>query len=404
MKEKVVAKVIDPLTDFLDDEVVGGVILFAAAALALIWSNSPWSDAYFDLWGTHLNVGLPGIAIDLDLQHWINDLLMAVFFFVVGAEIKRELVSGELKDPRDAMLPVLAALGGVALPAIIFVTIVGGGPGLHGWAIPAATDIAFAVGVLALLGDRISAGVRVFLLTVAIVDDIVAIVIIAAFYGDGLSLVWGLIAVTGLAAVFLFQRLGVWRIWPYVPLAAVVWLATYESGVHATIAGVALGLMVPVRPFRGRDINRKLEHSVHPVSAFIVIPLFALANAGIDLGGGVLGDALGSEITWGVIAGLVLGKALGISGTTFLALKLRLGTLPVGMRPAQVWGVGALGGIGFTVSLFIADLAFTDALLTADAKIGIFLGSILSGLIGASLLVRIRNPKAQRDVASSERP
>ncbi len=249
--EKVVAKVIDPLTDFLDDEVVGGVILFAAAALALIWSNSPWSDAYFDLWGTHLTVGLPGIAIDLDLQHWVNDLLMAVFFFVVGAEIKRELVSGELKDPRDAMLPVLAALGGVALPAIIFVTIVGGGPGLHGWAIPAATDIAFAVGVLALLGDRISAGVRVFLLTVAIVDDIVAIVIIAAFYGDGLSLVWGLVALAGLAAVFLFQRLGVWRIWPYVPLAAVVWLATYESGVHATIAGVALGLMVPVRPFRG---------------------------------------------------------------------------------------------------------------------------------------------------------
>lgn len=403
MKEKVVAKVIDPLTDFLDDEVVGGVILFAAAALALIWSNSPWSDAYFDLWGTHLTVGLPGIAIDLDLQHWVNDLLMAVFFFVVGAEIKRELVSGELKDPRDAMLPVLAALGGVALPAIIFVTIVGGGPGLHGWAIPAATDIAFAVGVLALLGDRISAGVRVFLLTVAIVDDIVAIVIIAAFYGDGLSLVWGLVALAGLAAVFLFQRLGVWRIWPYVPLAAVVWLATYESGVHATIAGVALGLMVPVRPFRGRDINRKLEHSVHPVSAFIVIPLFALANAGIDLGGGVLGDALGSEITWGVIAGLVLGKALGISGTTFLALKLRLGTLPAGMRPAQVWGVGALGGIGFTVSLFIADLAFTDALLTADAKIGIFLGSILSGIIGASVLMRIRNPEAQRDVASSER-
>lgn len=399
MKEKVVAKVIDPLTDFLDDEVIGGVILFAAAALALIWSNSPWSDTYFDLWATHLNVALAGISIDLDLQHWINDLLMAVFFFVVGAEIKRELVSGELKDRRDAMLPALAALGGVALPAIIFVTIVGGGPGLHGWAIPAATDIAFAVGVLALLGNRVSAGVRVFLLTIAIVDDIVAIVIIAAFYGEGLSLAWGLVALAGLAAVFLFQKLGVWRIWPYVPLAAVVWLATYESGVHATIAGVALGLMVPVRPFRGHDINRKLEHSVHPVSAFIVIPLFALANAGIDLGGGVLGDALSSEITWGVLTGLVLGKVLGISGTAFLALKLGLGTLPTGMRKAQVWGVGALGGIGFTVSLFIADLAFTDALLTADAKIGIFLGSILSGIIGASLLVRIRDPDVQSDEA-----
>lgn len=399
MKETVVAKVIDPLTDFLDDEVIGGVVLFAAAALALIWSNSPWSDAYFDLWGTHLNVAFAGISIDLDLQHWVNDLLMAIFFFVVGAEIKRELVSGELKDRRDAMLPALAALGGVVLPAIIFVTIVGGGPGLHGWAIPAATDIAFAVGVLALLGDRVSAGVRVFLLTVAIVDDIVAIVIIAAFYGEGFSLAWGLLALAGLAAVFLFQRLGVWRIWPYVPLAAVVWLATYESGVHATIAGVALGLLVPVRPFRGHDINRKLEHSVHPVSAFIVIPLFALANAGIDLGGGVLGEALSSEITWGVLAGLVLGKVLGISGATFLALKLGLGTLPTGMRSAQVWGVAALGGIGFTVSLFIADLAFTDALLTADAKIGIFLGSIVSGIIGATLLVRIRNPDVQRDEA-----
>lgn len=391
MKEKVVSKVIDPLTDFLDDEVIGGVVLFVAAAAALVWANSPWGDSYFDLWSTHLSVGLAGLEIDLDLQHWINDLLMAVFFFVVGAEIKRELVSGELKDRRDAMLPAFAALGGVALPAIIFATIVGGGPGLQGWAIPAATDIAFAVGVLALLGNRVSSGVRVFLLTIAIVDDIVAILIIAVFYGEGLSLAWGAIAIAGLAAVLLFQRLGVWRIWPYVPLAGLVWLATYESGVHATIAGVALGLMVPVRPFRGHDIGRKLEHSVHPVSALIVIPLFALANAGIDLGGGVLGNALGSEITWGVVAGLVVGKVLGISGTTLIALRLGLGTLPTGMRKAQVWGVGALGGIGFTVSLFIADLAFTDQLLTADAKIGIFLGSILSGIIGASLLARLRH-------------
>ncbi len=380
----------NPTADFLDDEVIGGVVLFAAAALALVWSNSPWSDSYFELWSTHLDLSLAGLSIDLDLQHWINDLLMAVFFFVVGAEIKRELVSGELKDRRDAMLPALAALGGVALPAVIFVTVVGGGPAADGWAIPAATDIAFAVGVLALLGNRVPAGVRVFLLTIAIVDDIVAIVIIAVFYGGGLSLAWGLVAVAGLLAVFGFQRLGIWRIWPYVPLAGLVWLATYESGVHATIAGVALGLMVPVRPFRGHDVNRRLEHTVHPVSAFLVIPLFALANAGIDLGGGALGEALSSEITWGIIAGLVVGKALGISGTTFLALKLGLGTLPSGMRRAHIWGVGALGGIGFTVSLFIADLAFTDPLLTGDAKIGIFLGSILSGIIGASLLSSIR--------------
>lgn len=388
MKDTVVRKVVDPLTDFVDDEVLGGLVLFAAALAALIWANSPWSESYFDFWGSYLNLNLAGLDINLDLQHWINDLLMAVFFFVVGAEIKRELVSGELKNPRDAMVPTLAALGGVALPALIFVAVVGSGPALDGWAIPAATDIAFAVGVLALLGKRISTGVRIFLLTVAIVDDIVAIVIIALFYGDGLSFTWLAVAVGGLLAVALFKKLGIWRIWPYVPLAAIVWLATFESGVHATVAGVALGLMVPVRPFRGRDINRKLEHRIHPVSAFLIIPLFALANAGIDLGGGVLGDSLNSEVTWGVIGGLMIGKLAGIAGTTFFALNLGVGTLPAGMRKPQVWGVAALGGIGFTVSLFITDLAFTDHLITDQAKIGIFIGSILSGLAGTLLLIK----------------
>ena len=322
---------------------------------------------------------------------------MAVFFFIVGVEIKRELVSGELKERKDAMVPVVAAIGGVALPAVLFTLIAGNGAGADGWAIPAATDIAFAVGILALLGNRISAGVRVFLLTIAIVDDIIAIAIIAAFYSGGVSLGWLAMALGGLLAVFVFQKLGIWRIWPYVPLAAVVWLATYESGVHATIAGVALGLMVPVRPFRGREIHRRLEHALHPVSAFLIIPLFALANAGIDLGGGVLGDALRSEVTWAVIVGLVVGKIFGISGAALLALKFGSGTLPAGMRPAQVWGVGALGGIGFTVSLFITDLAFTDVAVTDAAKIGIFLGSIISGVIGASLLLRIRGP--ERDEA-----
>lgn len=386
MKKKI-NKVVDPLTDFLQDEVWGGVVLLGAAVLALFWANSPWSESYFDLWGSYLNVAFAGIDINLDLQHWINDLLMAVFFFVVGAEIKRELVSGELKNPRTAVLPALAAVGGVAVPALIYVAVVGSGAALNGWAIPAATDIAFAVGVLALLGRRIPTGVRIFLLTVAIVDDILAITIIAAFYGDGLSFIWLAVAVAGLIGVLLFQRLGIWRIWPYVPLAAVVWLATFESGIHATIAGVILGLMVPVRSFRGHDIDRKLEHRLHPVSAFIVIPLFALANAGIDLGGGVLGEALGSEVTWGVIGGLVLGKLVGIAGTTIIGLKLGIGTLPSGMERPHVWGVASLGGIGFTVSLFIADLAFTNGLITDEAKIGIFLGSIASGLLGTALLL-----------------
>jgi NhaA family Na+:H+ antiporter len=381
----------DGFLDFLDDEVLGGVVLLGAAVIALVWANSAWSEAYFDLWGSYLKVSFAGLSINLDLQHWINDLLMAVFFFVVGAEIKRELVIGELRDVRDATVPVIAALGGVALPAVIFTLIIRGGEAAGGWAIPAATDIAFAVGVLALLGKRLSNGVRVFLLTIAIVDDIVAIAIIALFYGEGISATWLAVAGGGLLAVVLFQRLGVWRIWPYVPLAAVVWVATYESGIHATIAGVALGLLVPIQSDGVRNVHRRLEHAFHPVSAFIVVPLFALANAGIDLRGGVLGEAMGSELTWAVIAGLVIGKTLGISGSTLLALRFGPGTLPDGMRTAQVWGVGALGGIGFTVALFITDLAFTDELLTGEAKIGIFLGSIVSGALGALLLYRMRD-------------
>jgi NhaA family Na+:H+ antiporter len=390
MKRALKTKVIDPLTDFLDDEVLGGVVLLAAAVTALVWSNSPWSDSYFDLWGSYLNLDLGAISINLDLQHWINDLLMAVFFFVVGAEIKRELVSGELKNRNDAAIPVIAAIGGVALPAILY-TLIADGPAVDGWAIPAATDIAFAVGVLALLGDRVSNGVRVFLLTVAIVDDIIAIVIIAIFYGDGFSIGWAAIAAAGLLAVVLFQRLGVWRIWPYVPLAAIVWLGTYESGVHATIAGVALGLLVPARPFRGKDVHSKLEHIFHPISAYFVVPLFALANAGIYLRDGVLGDALSSEITWAVIAGLVVGKTVGISVSALLALRFGSGTLPEGMRRVQVWGVGALGGIGFTVSLFITDLAFTDLSLVDGAKVGIFIGSIASAILGTILLLKTRD-------------
>ncbi|MCB0857177.1 MAG: Na+/H+ antiporter NhaA [Solirubrobacterales bacterium] len=394
MKRALKTKVIDPLTDFLDDEVLGGVVLLAAAITALVWSNSPWSDSYFDLWGSYLNLDLGAISINLDLQHWINDLLMAVFFFVVGAEIKRELVSGELKNRNDAAIPVIAAIGGVALPAILY-TLIASGPAVDGWAIPAATDIAFAVGVLALLGDRVSNGVRVFLLTVAIVDDIIAIVIIAIFYGDGFSIGWAAFAAAGLLAVVLFQRLGVWRIWPYVPLAAIVWLGTYESGVHATIAGVALGLLVPARPFRGRDIHSKLEHMFHPVSAYFVVPLFALANAGIYLRDGVLGDALSSEITWAVIAGLVVGKTVGISVSALLALRFGSGTLPEGMKRVQVWGVASLGGIGFTVSLFITDLAFTDLSLVDGAKVGIFIGSIASAILGTILLLKTRDRRSE---------
>jgi Na+:H+ antiporter, NhaA family len=373
-------------------ESAGGVVLLAAAVVALAWANSPWSESYFAVWETHVSLGVGSVAIDLDLQHWVNDLLMALFFFMVGVEIKYELVVGALRNRRAAALPALVAVGGVALLAAIFVLIVGaGGEAARGWAIPAATDIAFAVGVLALLGDRVPSGVRVFLLTVAIVDDVIAIAIIAVFYAEGVAAGWLAVALLGLLATYGLRRVGVWRAWAYVPIAALVWVALYESGVHATLAGVALGLLVPVRPFHGHDVHAQLERRLGPVSAFVVLPLFALANAGIDLRGGLLGDALSSDLAWAIVAGLVLGKLLGISGAALLALRLRIGVLPDGMEPRHLLGVGALAGIGFTVSLFIADLAYSDELLTSTAKVGIFIASLTSGILGALVLARTRS-------------
>ena len=374
------------VADFLKDEVAGGVVLLAAAVAALLWANVD-AGGYASVWDGHLHV-----VLDLDLRHWVNDALMAVFFFVVGIEIKRELVAGELRDRRAAALPAIAAAGGVVLPALIFLAITAGSDGARGWAIPAATDIAFAVGVLALLGDRVSSGMKLFLLTIAIVDDIIAIAIIALFYAGGLDPLWLLAAVGGLGIVVALRRLGVVAIWPYAAVGVGVWLAVHESGVHATIAGVALGLLTPAGAVGGRDVIATLEHRLHPVSAFAIVPLFALANAGVDLGGGVLGDAASSRLGWAVAAGLVVGKLLGIAGATFLALRLGLGVLPDGVRRASVWGLAALGGIGFTVSLFIAQLAFDDPAMAATAKVGIFAGSLLSGALGSAILIRGARP------------
>ena len=394
--KRVRERVVDPLTDFLHEESAGAVVLLAAAIVALVWANSPWGDSYADLWSSSLDLSIAGFDLDLDLRHWVDDGLMAVFFFVVGLEIKRELVTGELQDRRTAALPALAAAGGVALPAVIFVAITAGGEGAAGWAIPAATDIAFAVGVLALFGDRISSGTRLFLLAVAIVDDVIAITIIAFFYAGPLQ--WGWLA--GAAAIFLaivvLKRLGVSRIAVYVPLGVLAWLAVHESGVHATIAGVVLGLLTPAGPVNGREPLTTLENRLHPLSAFLIVPLFALANAGVDFGGDVLGDVLSNEVTWAVAVALVVGKLVGIAGATLLAVRAGWGTLPAGMARAQVWGVAALGGIGFTVSLFIAELAYDDTLLTDAAKVGIFIGSIVSGVLGGVLLARGRTAAEER--------
>jgi Na+:H+ antiporter, NhaA family len=355
-------------------------------------------------------------TLALDLRHWVNDGLMALFFFVVGLEIKRELVAGELRRLRTAALPVVAAVGGMVLPALVFLSLSPDEEGRRGWGTPMATDIAFAVGVLALFGSRVPAGLKLLLLSVAIVDDIGAIVVIAVVYSAGLA--WGpLAAAVGLLTVIaVLHRVGVvW--WPLHGLLGLgVWLATYASGVHATIAGVALGLLVPTRPLvrhlsvsLGDDVPpsapvvrwvrlhvqetisaaERLAHSLHPWTSFVVVPLFALANAGVPLSRASLAAAVGSPVTLGVVGGLVVGKLVGISGAAWLALRLRIGALPEGVTGRQLVAVAAVAGIGFTVSLFIAGLAYpTTPALQDQARVGILAGSVLAAAIGAVLLHR----------------
>jgi Na+:H+ antiporter, NhaA family len=276
------ARVLSPVTDFLRTEAGGGVVLLAATVAALGWANSPWAEGYDGFWHRSLTIGSGSWAVREDLQHWVNDGLMVVFFFLIGLEIKRELVVGELRDPRTASLPVLAAVGGMALPAAVFLAVVGAGEASRGWAIPMATDIAFVVGVLALLGPRVPAGLKVFLLTLAIVDDIGAIAVIALFYSSGLSGLWLAATVATLASIVFVRRVGVARPIAYVPFALVAWYCTYRVGVHPTIAGVALGLLTPARPVDGREVLGHLEHRLHPWSSYVVIPVFALANAGVS--------------------------------------------------------------------------------------------------------------------------
>ncbi len=387
-RRRPVRRLVDPLTEFLREEAAGGVVLAAATVVALLWANLPDDQSYADLWNTELVLGAGSLEIEEDLRHWVNDGLMVLFFFVVGLEIKRELVTGELKERAAAVLPVAAAIAGAALPAAIFVAIMAGAEGSSGWAIPAATDIAFAVGVLALLGDRASPGLKLLLLTIAIVDDVIAIVLIALVYSDGIALGWLAAAAAALVVVVVLRRAGVWRIAVYVPVGLAAWLAMYESGVHPTIAGVALGLLCPARPVAGRDVLRILEHRLHPVSAFVVIPVFALANAGMELGGGRIANALESRLAWAIVIGLVVGKLFGIAAGALLALRRGWGELPGGVEPREVWGVAALGGIGFTVSLFIADLAYEGTGLINTAKIGILGGSVAAGVLGAVLVRR----------------
>lgn len=377
--------------DFLRSEAAGGAALLVATVIALVWANIPGDNGYLSFWHHEVTLGRGDFSITHDLQHWINDGLMTLFFFVVGLEIKRELAEGELSEPKKAALPFVGAIGGVLVPIVIYKLIVGSGHGADGWAIPMATDIAFAVAILAVLGKRIPAGVRILLLSIAIVDDVLAILVIAVFYSSGVSLAWLAAFAVSILAVLLMRRLGVIRIWPYVIVGLIAWVELYESGIHATLVGVAFGLMMPAGIIGGRHLLSDLEHSIHPWTAFFVIPVFALANAGIVFSGPLISDAFASAVFWGVIVGLVLGKTIGISLFTLLSVRFGLGSLPEGVHPRHVIGVAMLGGIGFTVSIFITQLSFGYSELTEIAKMGILAGSIASAIFGSVMLLSVKS-------------
>ena len=368
-------------------EAGAGLLLIAAAAVALILANSPLAGRYHAVFtGPILYTPIAKLAT-LDL--WVNDALMAVFFFVVGLEIKREVLDGELASAARRRLPVLVALAGMAVPALVYLAIAGAGPGLRaGWAIPAATDIAFAVGVLALLGRRAPPALRLLLLTVAIVDDLGAVAIIALAYTPSLALGW-LAAAGGLLAIMaLLGRRGVDLWWPYVLLGALLWYAVLCSGVHATVSGVLAAFTVPLRPgrWRGDSLLLRFEHGLAPWSAYLIVPLFGFANAGVHLGGEGLAAAL-APLPLAVGAGLFVGKQAGVLGALALARATGFAKLPAGATWLQLWGLGALCGIGFTMSLFIATLAFPAAPELVDAaKLGILGGSALSAVLGYALL------------------
>lgn len=371
------------LRAFLRSEAAGGILLMGAAALAMIVANSPLSAAYFH--ALHVQVG------PMSLLHWINDGLMALFFLLVGLEIKREFVDGHLSTWNDRALPAIAAAGGMAVPALVYLAFAGSTPGLaRGWAIPAATDIAFAIGVMALLGNRVPASLKLFLATVAIVDDMGAVAIIALAYTTSINGLALLAAATIMGTMFVLNRVGVTRLAPYLLLAALLWLAVLLSGVHATIAGVLAATLIPIRVTPGAPDSavsplHRLEHGLHPWSAFFIVPLFGFANSGVSFAGLGLEHLL-APLPLGIAAGLFLGKQVGVLGALWLCVRLRICARPAGANWRQIYGVCLLCGIGFTMSLFIGGLAFTDPILMDEVKIGVLGGSLLSAIAGYLVL------------------
>lgn len=389
--------------EFVRLEASGGIVLVIAALVAMLWANMPGGESYFTLLHTKVSFLFGEVGLSQSLLHWINDGLMAIFFLLVGLEIKREVLEGELSSAAQATLPVIAAAGGMIMPAAFYLAINWGTPAAVGWAIPAATDIAFALGVLALLGARAPTSLKVFLLAIAIIDDLGAIVIIALFYTANLSLAALVLAAVGLAALFALNRLRVTSIAPYILVGTALWVCVLESGVHATLAGVALAFAIPLR---GEGAEKGplhvLEHALHPWVAFGILPLFAFANAGVPLAGLSL-TLVFSPLTLGIIAGLFLGKQIGVMGATWLAIRSGLGKLPDGARWIQIYGMAALTGIGFTMSLFIGELAFTSSDTSAAVRIGVLTGSLLSAILGYLILrLASRAPQAGRAPAEAQ--
>ncbi|MFI9345500.1 Na+/H+ antiporter NhaA [Streptomyces sp. NPDC052773] len=393
------------VADALRTETVGGVLLLVAATAALVWANVPaLHDSYEAV--SHFHIGPAALGLDLSVAHWAADGLLAIFFFVAGIELKRELVAGDLRDPKAAALPVVAALCGMAAPALVYVlTNTAGGGSLAGWAVPTATDIAFALAVLAVIGTSLPSALRAFLLTLAVVDDLFAILIIAVFFTDTLNFAALGGAVVGLAVFWLLLRKGVRGWYVYVPLALVIWALMYNSGIHATIAGVAMGLMLRCTTREGErhSPGGHIEHLVRPLSAGLAVPLFALFSAGVPVSGGALADVFTQPETLGVVLGLVVGKTLGIFGGTWLTARFTRASLSDDLAWPDVFAVATLAGIGFTVSLLIGELAFEgDAALTGEVKAAVLTGSLLAAML-ATVLLKLRNAKYRRMWEAEER-
>ncbi|MFG2130637.1 Na+/H+ antiporter NhaA [Streptomyces sp. NPDC048751] len=393
------------VADALRTETVGGVLLLVAAIAALVWANVPaLHDSYESV--SHYHLGPAALGLDLSIAHWAADGFLAVFFFVAGIELKRELVAGDLRDPRAAVLPVVAALCGMAVPALVYtLTNLTGHGSTDGWAVPTATDIAFALAVLAVIGTSLPSALRAFLLTLAVVDDLFAILIIAVFFTDDLNFAALGGAVLGLTLFWLLLRKGVRGWYVYVPLALVIWGLMYNSGIHATIAGVAMGLMLrcTTRENEEHSPGERIEHLVRPLSAGLAVPLFALFSAGVTVSGSALGDVFTQPETLGVVLGLVVGKTIGIFGGTYLTARFTSASLSDDLAWADVFAVASVAGIGFTVSLLIGELAFEgDAALTDEVKASVLLGSLIAAIL-ATVLLKLRNAKYRSLFEAEER-